>query len=99
MGQGDREAQSGFKRAFTRRTAEARTKANLTQEEIAVLLNIPQDKYKHYEKRSLLPHYLIANFCIATRIEPSWLYGLPAKRPTSIAPSSRKVVQQPRAVG
>lgn len=91
MAHGDKQTESAYKRAFLTRTAEARSKAGLTQEEIATLLNIPQDKYKHYEKRSLLPHYLVPAFCIATRIDPAWLFGLPAKRTTSaVNPSSRK---------
>ena len=91
MGQLDREDQSVFKQGFLRKTADARIKAGYTQEAIATLLNVPQDKYKHYEKRSLLPHHLIAAFCIATRTDPAWLFGLPSKRPTSaLAPKQQE---------
>ena len=81
-------AASQFKRAFLARTAQARTRAGFSQSEIAELLGIPQDKYKQYEKRSPLPHYLISTFCIATRCEPAWLFGLPAKRGAIIEPKA-----------
>lgn len=62
-----------YKTDFLHRTKHAREKAGFTQEEIARVLQIPQDTYKQYEIRSLLPHRYIGAFCAATRISETWL--------------------------
>jgi transcriptional regulator with XRE-family HTH domain len=64
---------SDYKTGFLRRTKEARERANFTQEQIARVLQIAQDRYKQYEVRSLLPHQLIGPFCAATRVTETWL--------------------------
>ena len=58
---------------FLRRVREARNAVGYTQIEISDLLGIPQDKYKQYETRSMMPHELIPRFCLATRISTEWL--------------------------
>lgn len=71
MAESDTEAQ--FKQEFIRRVKAARVATGMKQWQIAESLGMPQDKYKQYESRSLLPHHLIGRFCIVTRIEPDWL--------------------------
>jgi hypothetical protein len=62
-----------YRAAFLSRTKAARVNAGFTQEQIARALDMPQDKYKTYEVRSLLPHSLIERFCLITRVDPLWL--------------------------
>ena len=71
MAESDEEAQ--FKHEFTARIAQARIARGWKQWQAAEAMGIPQDKYKQYEGRSLMPHYLIGRFCLVTRIDPIWL--------------------------
>lgn len=65
---------SQFDQDFIGRTRLAREDAKFTQIQIARLLDIPQDRYKHYETRTPLPHEFVEKFCIATRVTIEWLY-------------------------
>jgi hypothetical protein len=40
---------------------------------MAEALDLPQDRYKQYEGRTLLPHHLIGRFCLITHVDPAWL--------------------------
>ena len=71
MGEGETETQ--FKQAFTKRIKEARVARGWKQWQMAEALNMPQDKYKQYEGRTLLPHHLIGRFCLITHVDPVWL--------------------------
>ena len=66
------EAKSEYQKAFTARTKQAR-EARYTQDALANILGIFQDTYKQYEKRTLLPHYMISKFCAACGITEKWL--------------------------
>lgn len=72
---------SAFKQAFIARVRWARKARYETQEEIAGLLRIPQDKYKWYETKRFMPHELIASFCTATGVDAAWLYTEKGKAP------------------
>lgn len=67
------ETESHYKQEFIGRVKAARTAIGWKQWQMAEALNMPQDKYKQYEGRSLLPHHLIGRFCIITRVDPEWL--------------------------
>jgi DNA-binding transcriptional regulator YiaG len=67
------ETEAQFRQLFTRRVKDARESAGMKQWQIAELLGIPREKYKHYEGRSLLPHYLVGRFCMLCRVDPAWL--------------------------
>jgi hypothetical protein len=76
---------SEFKEQFTARVAHARHKAGYTQATMAEALGFgptddskAQGKYHKYEKRSLMPHYLIPTFCALCEIPVGWLYSGPA---------------------
>jgi hypothetical protein len=76
---------STFKDEFTARVAFARHKAGYTQATMAEALGFgsaddpsAQGKYHKYEKRSLMPHYLIPTFCALCDITVGWLYNGPA---------------------
>ena len=77
VGHNVRMADSGteaqYKQAFIERVKSARIATGMKQWQIADALDMPQDKYKQYESRSLLPHHLIGRFCIVTRVDPEWL--------------------------
>lgn len=77
---------SDFNSDFCARTKKARKDAGYTQESIATLFEMDRDKYKQYEVRSPLPHYLIPRFCIATKVSPDWLFGWRPERQTTQRP-------------
>jgi transcriptional regulator with XRE-family HTH domain len=79
------ESTKAFKDQFTARIAYARHKAGYTQATMAEALGFgpPEDpsaqgKYHKYEKRSFMPHPLIARFCDLCDITTGWLYSGPA---------------------
>ena len=55
-----------FNISFVRRVKEAREAVGWTQAFMADSLGIPLERYKKYEQRSPLPHYLIVRFCQLT---------------------------------
>lgn len=67
------ETENEYKQAFMARVAAARTRLGWKQWQMAEALDMPQDKYKQYEKRSLLPHHLIRRFCLIARVDMEWL--------------------------
>jgi hypothetical protein len=80
-----------FNSSFVRRVKEAREAMGWTQAVMADSLGIPLERYKKYEHRSLLPHYLVAKFCELTgcdiyylmtgeRRSPPFLFGTPFDR-------------------
>lgn len=86
-------AKSKFLQEFAARVKEARERRPYTQEEIADLLGIPQDKYKHYEKRSMLPHHLIHRFCLLCGVDEAWLYTAHGLAPAG----AERLVEIPKA--
>lgn len=75
------ETETQYKQRFMQRVAEARIASKLKQWQLAEALGMPQDKYKQYEGRSLLPHHLIGRFCIITKVDPVWLVTGRAQKP------------------
>jgi hypothetical protein len=67
------ETETEYKQAFMRRIAEARVALGWKQWQMAEALGMPQDKYKQYESRSLLPHHLVRRFCLIARVDMEWL--------------------------
>lgn len=51
-----------FERRFVRRVLQLREDSGLTQQQMADRLGVSRDTYSKYEARSLLPHYLVADF-------------------------------------
>lgn len=78
------ETEAQFKQLFTERVKTARVATGLKQWQVAELLGIPQDKYKQYEGRSLLPHYLVGRFCIVCRVDPVWLMTGKGQKPLRV---------------
>lgn len=93
------ETETQYKQRFIERVAQSRIAVALKQWEIAEAMGIAQDKYKQYEKRSLLPHYLIGRFCIICRVDPEWLVtgkGKKPLKPLKLATSEPEPVAKPK---
>jgi hypothetical protein len=86
---------TGFRRDFIERTRWARIGRGYTQEEAASLLGLPQDKYKQYESRSLLPHELIAKFCLLCAIDEGWLFTAKGRAPAIPEPPRKETRPRP----
>ena len=69
----DSEAEAQFKEEFIERVKAARIATGKKQWQVAELLNIPQDKYKHYEVGRQLPQYLVGRFCLVCNVDVGWL--------------------------
>ena len=65
---------SAFKAVFIKRTATARERTGMSQDEMAVALGIGQGTYKNYETNRCLPHQHVATFCRISNIDIEWLY-------------------------
>lgn len=101
------ESEDEYKQAFKERVAQARTARGWKQWQMAEALGIPQDKYKQYESRGLLPHRFIWRFCMFAHVNPEWLltgYGKRAPAPLpefepDIVPEPRKAPRAPKRPG
>lgn len=80
----DRMSESEEKAAFIQRVKLAREARFPTQGPILTILGIPQGQYKHYEKRTPLPHRFIPKFCAATGVSVDWLLTGEGKGPVAI---------------
>ena len=69
----DSETEAQFKQSFTLRVKAARAGLGWKQWQMAEALDLPQDRYKQYEGRTLMPHHLIGRFCLITHVDPTWL--------------------------
>jgi len=77
-----------YRLEFIDRVRRARSSTGKKQWEIAHAMGVEQDEYKHWESKRLMPHHLIARFCFACQIDPTWLLtghgrmkGAPAPEP------------------
>lgn len=57
-------AHGQFNKSLCDRVKRLREDRGLTSEEMAKLLHIPAERYRKYESRSPLPHYLVENFAL-----------------------------------
>lgn len=67
------EKKTAFAKEFAKRVKMAR-EPHYTQPKIAVLLDIPQDHYKHFETKRVMPHHLVGLFCELTHTNAAWLF-------------------------
>ena len=98
----DAETETQYKQEFIDRVRSARIATGMKQWQIAEALAMPQDKYKQYESRSLLPHHLIGRFCILTRVDPEWLItgrGQKPLKPLHLTESEPAPVAKPARKG
>jgi ribosome-binding protein aMBF1 (putative translation factor) len=94
------DAEQQFKQEFIERVAAARVATGKKQWQVAELLNVPQDHYKHWEKGRLMPHHLIGRFCLVTNVDPVWLMTgkgqKPLKPPHLVENEEPKPVPKPK---
>jgi DNA-binding transcriptional regulator YiaG len=90
------DAEKQFKQEFIERVAAARIATGKKQWQVAELLNVPQDHYKHWEKGRLMPHHLIGRFCLVTNVDPVWLMTGKGQKP--LKPPHLVETEEPRPV-
>jgi len=73
-----------YEQAFIKRVKAARVATGKKQWQVAELMGIKQDQYKHYETGRVIPHHLIGRFCLICNIEPGWL--ITGKGPKPLLP-------------
>lgn len=64
-----------FKQTFCAKLKAAREFRGLSQEEMAKRLHILPNTYSKYEKRSLMPHYLLVQASVILDVTPDYFYG------------------------
>lgn len=69
----DSDDKDQYKQAFIERVKRARGSTGKKQWEVALGMGVEQDEYKHWEAKRLMPHHLIARFCLQCQVDPSWL--------------------------
>lgn len=57
-----------FEELFIARTKALRVLAGMTAQQMATALGVPFERYKKYESRTPLPHELIEQFALITRV-------------------------------
>jgi DNA-binding XRE family transcriptional regulator len=84
------ETPKAYRDALLQRTRELREGRGFTQVQMAGFLGINLEAYKKYERRTPLPHHLIAEFCaLVNTTEGYFLSGKVPKRTESKADESR----------
>lgn len=84
-----------YQMAFAHRLRVARVNAGYTQEEIAHLLRIKTNTYNRYEggrgskPPSMMPSYLLYDFCTACQISERWLLSGRGQGPETARPMRR----------
>lgn len=71
-----------FNEAYIARTKKLREDRGWTSEQMATALGVPPDRYRKYEYRSLLPHYLVEQF--AAIVDRDVAYILTGKSQTPV---------------
>ena len=69
----DSDAKAQYEEEFIARVKAARIATGKKQWQVAELMDIKQDQYKHYEVGRVIPHHLIGRFCLICNIDPNWL--------------------------
>ena len=69
----DSDVKTRYEQEFVERVKAARIATGKKQWQIAELMDIKQDQYKHFETGRVIPHHLIGRFCLICSIDPNWL--------------------------
>lgn len=86
----DENEELAFSKSFLERTRQLRNSRGWSQGFVADALGIPLERYKKYEQRSLLPHYLIEKFCTLHGCDVHFLITGKQQRHESAAQLPRK---------
>ena len=79
MAESDAKAQ--YAQEFIERVRTARIATGKKQWQVAELMNVKQDEYKHWEVSRTIPHHLIGRFCLICNIDPNWLITGTGQKP------------------
>lgn len=92
-----------YEQEFIARVKAARIATGKKQWQVAELMDIKQDQYKHYEvltgKGRVIPHHLIGRFCLICSIDPNWLLtgkGAKPLQPPHMVEAEEKTVPRPK---
>lgn len=82
--------QEAFNRAFVARVKQLREDRGWTSERMARALGVPHERYRKYESRTPLPHYLVEPFAIL--VDRDILYvltGAPSRKSKALESDPR----------
>ena len=91
----DSDAKAQYEQEFIARAKAARIATGKKQWQVAELMDIKQDQYKHYETGRVIPHHLIGRFCLICSIDPNWLITGKGAKPLQ---PPQIVVTEPAAI-
>lgn len=81
-----------FNEAFTARIHRLRNERGYTAEEMSKALGVPAERYRKYEYRTPLPHYLIEQFAIIVGRDIEYLLtGSTSRRVSHLGEVARNV--------
>lgn len=80
-----------FNQKLCARVARLRSEREWTQEQMAAAIGVPFERYKKYETRSPLPHYLIPRF--ALQVDRDVAYVLTGKAAETVRRGPRRLVR------
>lgn len=97
----DAEAKAQYEQEFIARVKAARIATGKKQWQVAELMDIKQDAYKHFETERVIPHHLIGRFCLICSIDPNWLLtgkgAKPLQPPHTVEAEARPVTRPKRS--
>jgi DNA-binding XRE family transcriptional regulator len=97
----DSDVKTRYEKEFVERVKAARIATGKKQWQIAELMDIKQDQYKHFETGRVIPHYLIGRFCLICSIDPNWLLTgkgtKPLQPPHAVESSEILIHKAPKA--
>lgn len=99
MSESDAKAQ--YEQEFIERVKAARIATGKKQWQVAELMDIKQDTYKHFETGRVIPHHLIGRFCLICSIDPNWLItgkGAKPMQPPHIVETAPTAMPKPKRV-
>ena len=70
-----------FTEALLARVHKLRSEHGYTAEQMAIALGIPAERYRKYEKRTPLPHYLIERFAVIVGRDVEYVLTGKSSRP------------------
>lgn len=95
----ERDIKAQYEQEFIARAKAARIATGKKQWQVAELMDIKQDQYKHYETGRVIPHHLIGRFCLICSIDPNWLLtgkGAKPLQPPHVVEAEEKPAARPK---
>jgi transcriptional regulator with XRE-family HTH domain len=97
----DSDEKEQYEQEFIDRVKAARIATGKKQWQVAELMGVKQDQYKHWESGRVMPHHLIGRFCLITNVDPNWLFtgrgAKPLRATHVIEPAAEPVPKAKRA--